>query len=129
MQCSNSMKSSTFLSGNSTSFMSLSLNIPTNIARKTGDHAASTSLWTYSRWFSTSSVTLESSSSTRKSKKSPSIENSRQFSHNTYTGIHLMKPSVSSDNILQNLIKTVLFPDSRKLSSVSLANLTANKDP
>jgi len=40
-----------------------------------------------------------------------------------------MKPSVSSDNILQNLIKTVLFPDSRKLSSVSLANLTANKDP
>ena len=90
MQCSNSIKSSTFFSGNSTSFMSFSLNMPTNIARKTGDHAARTSLWTYNLWSSTNRVTLENSSSTRKSKKSPSITDARQFHHSTDPEIQFM---------------------------------------
>ena len=73
MQCRSSMKSSTFLFGSSISRWSLSLNEWMNIARNTGDHAASTSLCTNKRWSSTNSVTLDSSSSTMKSTKSPSI--------------------------------------------------------
>jgi len=82
MQWSNSIKSSTFFSGNSTSFMSFCLNMARNIARKIGDHWAKTSLCTYNLWPSTNSVTLESSSSTKKSMKSPSITDAGQIQRN-----------------------------------------------